>query len=65
MDLGVKAIWYDLPDAGRDEYFDWLHGTYLPKVLERPGYLWAAHFQVDQGNSHNFWYNHIINHSIV
>ncbi len=51
MDLGIKAIWYDLPDAGRDDYLDWLHGTYLPKLLQRPRYLWAAHFQVDQGDN--------------
>ena len=29
---------------GRDAYFSWLHGTYLPGLLKRPGYLWAAHY---------------------
>ena len=43
-DRGLWITWYDLPDAGRDAYFSWLHGTYLPGLLKRPGYLWAAHY---------------------
>jgi hypothetical protein len=49
MDLGMRAIWYDLPDEGRNEYFDWLHGRYLPKVLNLPGRLWAAHYEITGG----------------
>jgi hypothetical protein len=45
MDRGIWATWYDLPAEGRDEYFDYLHGAYLPAILRRPGYLWAAHVQ--------------------
>lgn len=37
--------WYDLPEARTDEYLSWLHGTYLPQLLKRPGYNWAAHFK--------------------
>jgi hypothetical protein len=44
MDRGIWATWYDLPEDGREEYFSWLHGTYLPELLKRPGYLWAAHY---------------------
>ena len=36
--------WYDLPDEGQAEYLAWLHETYIPGVLKRPGYLWAAHY---------------------
>jgi hypothetical protein len=43
-DRGLWITWYDLPMDGRDAYFSWLHGTYLPDVLKRPGYLWAAHY---------------------
>ncbi len=43
MDRGIWATWYDLPEEGKDEYIDWLHGVYLPGMLRRPGYLWAAH----------------------
>src|SRR5665213_2034583 len=43
-DRGVWITWYDLPAENRDAYFSWLHGTYLPGLLKRPGYLWAAHY---------------------
>jgi hypothetical protein len=43
-DRGLWATWYDLPVEGRDAYLHWLHGTYLPALLTRPGYLWAAHY---------------------
>jgi hypothetical protein len=43
-DRGMWITWYDLPMEGRDAYFSWLHGTYLPGLLRRPGYLWAAHY---------------------
>jgi hypothetical protein len=43
-DRALWATWYDLPETGREEYFAWLHGTYLPALLKRPGYLWAAHY---------------------
>jgi hypothetical protein len=44
MDNALWITWYDLPDKGRDAYFSWLHGAYLPRLLERPGFLWAAHY---------------------
>jgi len=43
-DRGLWITWYDLPMEGRDAYMTWLHGTYLPALLKRPGYLWAAHY---------------------
>ena len=43
-DRGLWITWYDLPMEGRDAYFSWLHRTYLPDLLKRPGYLWAAHY---------------------
>ena len=45
MDLGIWATWYDLPDEGKSEYIGRLHGDFLPRMLERPGYLWAAHVE--------------------
>ncbi len=47
MDPALWITWYDLPDTGRDAYFGWLHGAYLPRLLERPGYLWAAHYAAE------------------
>ena len=43
-DRAVWVTWLDLPEQGRDAYFDWLHGPHIPRLLERPGYLWAAHY---------------------
>jgi len=43
-DLGLWATWYDLPEAGRSEHLAWVHQTYIPALLKRPGYLWAAHY---------------------
>ena len=36
--------WYDLPEAGRSDYLAWVHQTFIPGLLKRPGYLWAAHY---------------------
>jgi hypothetical protein len=44
-DRGLWITWYDLPAEGREAYFSWLHGTYLPQLLKRPGYLWAGHYE--------------------
>ena len=44
MDRGIWVTWYDLPADGRAEYLAWLHGAYIPALLLRPGYLWAAHY---------------------
>jgi hypothetical protein len=45
MDRGIWATWYDLPEQGREEYLRWLHETFLPAMLRRPGYLWATHVE--------------------
>jgi len=47
-DRGLWITWYDLPAAGRDEHLAWLHGTYMPKVLKRPGVLHGAHYAVEK-----------------
>jgi hypothetical protein len=44
QDRGLWITWYDVPSDGKDAYLAWLHGTYLPGLLKRPGYLWAAHY---------------------
>ena len=48
MDRALWITWYDLPQDGRDEYLAWLHGAYIPKIVERPGVLWAAHFASEE-----------------
>lgn len=47
LDRGLWITWYDLPDSGRDAYFSWLHGNYIPRLLKHPRVVWAAHYAVD------------------
>ena len=42
----LEVAWYDLPSERRSDYITWLHGLYLPKVLQHPGILWAAHYKL-------------------
>jgi hypothetical protein len=53
MDRGIWAIWYELPeDAGlRSEYLAWFHAVHIPEKLARPGYLWAAHYELGHGGA--------------
>ena len=61
-DRGIWITWYDLPTEGRDAYFSWLHGTYLAGLLNRPGYLWAAHYasqDLEGGAENSKRYRHV------
>jgi hypothetical protein len=50
---GFWITWYDLPEAGCEEYLSWMHGAYMPKVLARPGVRSAAHYASEpQGPMH-------------
>lgn len=49
MDRGVWAIWYEVPDEHKSEYLDWFHHVHIPEKLSRPGYLWAAHYELGHG----------------
>jgi hypothetical protein len=44
MDRAYWISWYDLPEEGRGAYLEWAHDVYIPKVLARPGVMWAAHY---------------------
>ena len=46
MENAIWAIFYDVPDDIRSAYLDWFHNVHLPQTLSRPGYLWAAHYEV-------------------
>jgi hypothetical protein len=48
MSEALWITWYDLPAADRDAYLSWLHGSYMPVLVERPGFLWAAHYEADE-----------------
>ena len=44
----LEVAWYDLPSERLSDYIKWLHGSYLPEVLQHPGILWAAHYKLIQ-----------------
>ena len=46
MDRGIWAIGYELPEEIKPEYLDWFHGVHIPEKLSRPGYVWAAHYEL-------------------
>lgn len=45
MDRALWITWYDLPEAEREAHLSWVHATYAPRLLERRGVLWAAHYR--------------------
>lgn len=47
MDRALWISWYDLPDDRRDAYLKWAHEAYIPKLVQRPGILWGAHFRTE------------------
>jgi hypothetical protein len=49
MDQGLWAIAYELPDEHKSGYLAWFHGVHIPEKLSRPGYLWAAHYELAHG----------------
>ncbi|MBF0276679.1 MAG: hypothetical protein HQM13_02750 [SAR324 cluster bacterium] len=51
MDRSIYAVWYDLSEEDKSGYLAWLHDDYFPNLLERPGYLWAAHYEITGGGS--------------
>ncbi len=49
MDHGIWAIWYDIAPEHRTAYLDWFHRVHIPEKLSRPGYRWAAHYELGHG----------------
>jgi len=49
----AAAIWmiiYDLDRAHSDRYLQWFNEVHIPEKLARPGYTWAAHYEVIAGD---------------
>ena len=51
LDKAIWAIHYDLAEPDRAGYLAWFHETHMPEKLARPGYLWAAHYEIVHGGS--------------
>lgn len=43
-DRALWITWYDLPIEEREAYLRWTHETYIPALIERSAYLYAAHY---------------------
>ena len=37
---------YDLAAQNEAQYLDWFHDVHIPEKLARPGYNWAAHYEL-------------------
>ena len=49
----AAAIWmiiYDLDRAHSNQYLQWFNEVHIPEKLARPGYTWAAHYQIIADN---------------
>lgn len=47
--MGIWIICYGIANANLEEYLHWFEGQHTDEKLARPGYDWAAHYQVVSG----------------
>ena len=48
MDRSLHITWYDLVETDRAAHFVWLHRSFIPRQLKKPGVLWAAHYECER-----------------
>ncbi len=46
MSRSIWLIMYDLASQDEARYLDWFHDIHIPEKLARPGYNWAAHYEL-------------------
>ena len=46
MTGSIWLITYDVAVGDEARYLDWFHDVHIPEKLARPGYNWAAHYEV-------------------
>ncbi len=46
MSGSIWLITYDVASKDEARYLDWFHRVHIPEKLARPGYVWAAHYEV-------------------
>ncbi len=46
MSRSIWLIMYDLEAVDEAQYLDWFHRIHIPEKLARPGYDWAAHYEL-------------------
>jgi hypothetical protein len=59
MAASVWLLNYDIVAADRDHYLSWFHDEHIPEKLARPGYRWAAHYEVLASNDAAGLYRYI------
>ena len=50
MSQAIWLIMYDIASGDEDKYLAWFHDVHMPEKLARPGYTWAAHYEVVGGD---------------
>jgi hypothetical protein len=46
MSNSIWLILYDVAAENEQQYLDWFHDVHIPEKLARPGYEWAAHYEL-------------------
>lgn len=46
MSGSIWLIMYDIAAENEATYLDWFHNVHIPEKLARPGFTWAAHYEV-------------------
>lgn len=49
MSRSIWLIRYDIALENEATYLAWFHNVHMPEKLARPGYTWAAHYEVVDG----------------
>ena len=52
MSGSIWMIKYDVRAEHEERYLDWFHNVHMPEKLARPGYTWAAHYEVITSEGH-------------
>ena len=65
MDRGIWAIWYDLPAEHQAEYLEWFHHVHIPDKLARPGYVWAAHYELAEDKGYLALFGGVTAHTFL
>ena len=58
LNRALWITWYNLAADAKDAYLQWLHGSYIPMMLRRPGFNNAANYASENQTSH-----HPLNHT--
>jgi hypothetical protein len=52
--MGLWQIMYGIKQSDLDDYIKWFEEDHIAEKMDRPGYSWAAHYQIDQVQNDKF-----------